>query len=321
MTRAESAGLVGLLVLLGAGWGITQPLAKLAVSTGHAALGLVVWQLAISGVLCGALLKLIGRGLPLTRPALGLYLAVALVGTILPNSASYEAARHLPSGLISILLSTIPMLAFPIALALGLDRFRPRRLAGLGCGLAGVLLIVGPEASLPDPAMLAWVPIALIAPAFYAFEGNFLARWGRPEVDPVQLLCGASIVGVAIALPVALATGRTVAFPAPSDWSLAETALVGSSVVHCIVYASYFWMIGRAGPVFSAQVSYLVTGFGVLWAKLLLGESYSAWVWGAMGLMFVGLFLVQPRPKLAAVLPQDGTLDSAAPQLQDGPRP
>jgi hypothetical protein len=40
-----------------------------------------------------------------------------------------------------------------------------------------------------------------------------------------------------------------------------------------------------------------------------------------MGLMFVGLFLVQPRPKLAAVLPQDGTLDSAAPQLQDGPRP
>jgi hypothetical protein len=27
----------------------------------------------------------------------------------------------------------------------------------------------------------------------------------------------------------------------------------------------------------------------------LLGESYSGWVWAALGLMMLGLFLVQPR--------------------------
>ena len=42
-------------------------------------------------------------------------------------------------------------------------------------------------------------------------------------------------------------------------------------------------------------MSYLVTGFGVIWAIVLLGERYSGWVWGAMALMFAGLFLVQPR--------------------------
>ena len=60
-------------------------------------------------------------------------------------------------------------------------------------------------------------------------------------------------------------------------------------------------MVGRAGAVFAAQASYLVTGFGVIWAMLLLGERYSGWVWAAMALMFAGLFMVQPRRSLVLV--------------------
>ena len=66
-------------------------------------------------------------------------------------------------------------------------------------------------------------------------------------------------------------------------------------VIHAFVYSGYVWLVGRAGPSFAAQVSYLVTGFGVIWAMVLLGESYSLWVWAALGIMFVALFLVQPR--------------------------
>ena len=98
------------------------------------------------------------------RPALLVYLLIALIGTVLPNSTSYEAARHLPAGLISILLSLVPLFAFPIALALGNEKFSVARAAGLGLGLAGVILIVAPEASLPERAMVAFIPIALIAP-------------------------------------------------------------------------------------------------------------------------------------------------------------
>ena len=47
-------------------------------------------------------------------------------------------------------------------------------------------------------------------------------------------------------------------------------ALVSASVVHVLVYATYVWLVGQAGAVFTAQVSYLVTGFGLLWAWLLL---------------------------------------------------
>ena len=55
------------------------------------------------------------------------------------------------------------MFAFPMALALGNERFAWGRLAGLCLGLTGVLLIVMPEASLPERAMVIFIPLALIA--------------------------------------------------------------------------------------------------------------------------------------------------------------
>ena len=82
-------------------------------------------------------------------------------------------------------------------------------------------------------------------------------------------------------------------------FGIAEWSLIASSLIHVLVYAGYVWLVGRAGPVFAVQVSYLVTGFGFAWAILLLNESFSPFIWAALGLVFVGLFLVQPRLKAA----------------------
>lgn len=303
----RSAPLIGMLVLLGAGWGMTQPLSKIAVSEGYRHFGLVFWQLLIGSVLLGAANIARGRPLPMTGRHLRFYALIAVIGTVLPNSASYQAAVYLPAGVISILLSMVPIFAFPIALALAIDRFSWQRMAGLMAGFAGVLFLVAPEASLPDPAMAVFLPLALIAPAFYAFEGNVVARWGTLGLDPVQVLAGASLVGAALALPLALASGHFIDPRGP--WGAPDGALVAMAMIHAVVYSGYVWLVGRAGAVFAAQVSYLVTGFGVLWAMLLLGERYSGYVWLAMAVMFVGLFLVQPRrnPALAEPAPRAQT--------------
>ena len=290
------------LLIIGAGWGLTVPLSKIAVSTGHGHFGLIFWQLAI-GVAFMALVQAVRGRLALRTDAAALkvYTVIALIGTVIPNTASFQALAQLPSGLISVLLSTVPMLAFPIALALRVELFSLRRLAGLTLGLIGVLVLVLPEASLPEAGMLAWIPVALVAPVFYAFEGNYVARWGIAGLDAVEVLCGASLVGAAIALPLALGSGQFIDPRGP--WGAAEWALVGASVIHVSVYAGYVWLVGRAGPVFAVQVSYLVTGFGVLWALVLLGESYSVWFWLAMALILAGVAVVQPRAG-------DGTLDA-----------
>lgn len=296
--RRETAYLFLVLACMGAGWGMTQPLSKIAVSEGYRHFGLIFWQLAIGAAILGVIQFWRGVKLRLDRDALFFYTLIALVGTIIPNSASYEAIRHLPSGLTSILLSMVPIFAFPIALMLGNERFDAQRFLGLVVGLIGVLLIIGPEASLPERAAVIFVPVALISSLFYAMEGNIVARWGTSGLTPIEVLYGASLIGTLLALPLALGSGQFID-PRP-PWGLPDVALVLASLIHVTVYTLYVWMVGRAGPVFAVQVSYLVTGFGVLWAILILDESYSGWVWSAMGVMMIGMFLVQPRPTLEA---------------------
>ena len=117
------------------------------------------------------------------------------------------------------------------------------------------------------------------------------------------------MVGAVIALPLALVSGQWID-PRP-PYGAPDWALIGSSVIHALVYSGYVWMVDRAGSVFAAQVSYLVTGFGVIWAMLLLAERYSGWVWAAMALMFAGLFLVQPRQRAALVVIREAGQDGA----------
>lgn len=297
MTARQVALYTLILVVAGAGWGVTQPLSKIAVSTGHGPFGLIFWQMLIGAVAMAVLLALRGRPLPLNRAAFRVYLVIALIGTLLPNSAGYVAIAHLPSGFMSVLLSLVPLYAFPIALMLGLERFAARRLVGLLTGLAGIALLVLPEASLPDRAALIWVPVALVSGLCYACEGNIVARWGTAGLGPSQVLCGASALGAALILPVALATGQ---FISPlAGFGPPEQALAAASLVHVAVYTAYVWLVGRAGPVFAVQVSYLVTGFGVFWAMLILGETYAPYFWAAMALVLVGVFLVQPRRQRA----------------------
>ncbi|AZQ69671.1 DMT family transporter [Silicimonas algicola] len=296
----RTAGLYAALALMGAGWGLSQPLSKIAVGGGHGTLGLMVWQLVIAATLLTAVQAALGARLRTDRAALLVYAAVALTGTVIPNAFSFEAVRHLPSGLVSILLSLVPIFAFPLALALRTERYSPVRAAGLLLGLAGVLMIVGPEASLPDRAMIVFVPLALVAPFFYALEGNIVAKWGTAGLTPVGVLHGAVLLSLVLVVPMAFATGQWID-PRP-PWGAPEAALVLSSVINIAVYTGYVWMVGRAGAVFAVQVSYLVTGFGVLWAMAILSETFSPWVWAAMAVMLLGTVLVQPKKAGASLL-------------------
>lgn len=300
LARRDVVFLSGVLVILGAGWGVTLPLTKIAVSSGYKHFGLIFWQLAIGAAFMAAICAARGTAFPKGRRQLGICAMVALVGTILPNSASYQAAVHLPAGILSILLSMVPMWAFPIALAMGQDRFSWRRFGGLCCGLCGVLLIAAPGAQAMGLPLF-WVVVGLISGFCYGLEGNLVAKVGTAGMDPFQVLFGASVLGAVCVLPVTVLSGQWIG-PA-AVLTLEGQAQVLASLIHVSVYAGYVWMVGRAGAVFTVQVSYLVTGFGVLWAKLILGEAYAPGIWAALLLMLAGMYLVQPRAKVVLAGP------------------
>ena len=282
--------LVLVLVLLGLGWGATQSLGKMATATGHQPLGLIFWQLAVGAVVLGAVSALRGKGLVLTRPALRFYVIIALIGTIIPSVSFYAAVVHLPAGIMSILIATVPMIAFPMALLLGIDRLSRARVAGLALGLLGVALIASPGGGAVN---LGWVAVAMVGPLFYAIEATWVARNGTAGMDALQAMFGVSLVGAVIAAPLALGSGQWVT---PLTPGRPELALVIMATVHALVYAAYVWLAGQAGSVFASQSAYLVTGTGVIWAMVLLGEKFAPLVWLALASMLAGVALVRPRP-------------------------
>ncbi len=282
----------GVLVFMALIWGAVFPITKIAVSTGYKPFGIMVWQMVIGIALSAAFLLLRGKRLNFSRKNLPIYIGVALLGTVLPNYFSYTASAELPAGIISILIALVPLFSMPIALLMGFERFNWLRLLGALSGAVALLLLIGPEASLPDPSKFWFVLLMAGAPLLYGLEGNFLTYMGERGLDATQTLFGATVIALACALPLALLTGQWINPAQP--WGVPEWAIPAGAVLNITAYILYVWLIHRAGPVFSSQVAYLVTGWGVLISIVFLGESYSIWVWAAMGLMLLGVALVRP---------------------------
>lgn len=284
-----------IICLLGMGiaWGLSMPMTKLAVSTGHGHFGIIVWQMVLVAILMGIPLLLRPRNSGVKLRHLRLLIFVAFFGTMIPNSMSYIAAGELPSGVMAIIMSLIPMSSLPIALMLGLEGFEWKRLSGLIFGAIAMVVLIGPSTSLPNPAAAPFVLVAALATLCYGLEGNYVAKFGLDGLDAIQVLFYSSLLGLLIITPTAVVTGQ---FYNPfAAFGVPEYALIVSSLGHGIAYACYIWLVGRTGPVFAAQVSYIVTIAGVGLSILLLGESYSGYIWLALGLVMIGLFLVQPK--------------------------
>ena len=286
---------MALLVALGVGWGSTQPLGKIAASTGHPPFGLIFWQTVIMVVVLGALMVSLGLRSAFNRKALIFFGVVAVLGTIIPNASFYISVARLPAGIMSILISTVPLIAFPMAMLVGADRFGWQRLGGLLLGMVGVALIVLPRASLPDPAMVAFLPLAMVGPFFYAVEGVFVSRFGTGSMHPIAAMFGTMVLVLILLVPILAVTGQ---FYVPSlPLETADLALILSSSMSGILYATYVGLAVRAGAVFATQTSYIVTVAGIAWASLLLGERFSAFVLVGATVLLLGVSLVQPRSR------------------------
>ena len=281
------------LVLIGAIWGAVFPITKIAVSTGYKPFGIMVWQMAIGIVFSGLLLVARGRAPHFRREHLPVYVGIALLGTVLPNYFSYTASAELPAGIISIIIALVPLFSMPIALLMGFERFAWVRLMGAMLGAVALVLLVGPEASLPDPSKYVFVLLMAVAPLLYGMEGNFLTYMGERGLDAPQTLFGATLLSFFVAMPIAAVSGQ---WMSPLIvWSAVEWAVAVSAVLNISAYIGYVWLVRRAGPVFGSQVAYLVTGWGVMISMVFLGETYSHWVWLALALMLMGVALVRPR--------------------------
>jgi drug/metabolite transporter (DMT)-like permease len=236
--------MLGALAAIGAAWGLTLPLIRIAVSTGHQPLGLILWQKLIMLAMLAALLAAMRKPLPRFRGNLGLFAVVAVFGAVLPGYFTFLTADDLPAGVRAIIVALVPMFVLPMALALGFERPDPRRAAGVLLGAGAVVLIVLPGAGVTAAIGLAPVLLALISPLSYAVEANYLAWRGARGLHPFQVLFGASVVGIALTWPLAETTGQMVR---PVAWGAAEWAMLAAGAERARLFG--LRLADRAGRV------------------------------------------------------------------------
>jgi drug/metabolite transporter (DMT)-like permease len=280
-----------LLTMIGALWGSFYVLIKIGTTGGIAPSAYLFWF----GLGAGTVLLVIGI-VRRSRPRLGWQffrycLVVGLIRFGIANVVFYSTQERLPVGVMALIMAMVPIFTQTISIATRLERLSWQRVVGILCGFAGVVLIVAPKGSLPDPSLIPWVLFGLIAPFMHASGYVLLSERSRPpHADSLAIGCGTLVAAALWVLPFSLWRGEFHMLWPPFD--RAEYALIAHMILAGLNFYAIFELIRIAGPTFMSQANSLSVCFGVVFGMVLFGETHTLFVWAAIPLVLGGVALV-----------------------------
>ena len=282
-----------ILIVLGLGWGLSFTLGKIAITAGGTPIGLTFWQSLFSGFILLAYVFFRHGKIIIPKIMFLTIVIITFLSVVIPNIIFYACVEHLDAGVLSISVSVIPLFTYLIALGLKMDKFKVRRVIGLITGFCALLILILPEHSLPDKRDIPWVLLALNCALCYALENIYIDRLALQNFGPIRLVCAVSFVSAIITFLLSLVMDQFFILQPTNLYLFIST--LGLGFISATAYSIFIYLIGRAGSVFSSQVGYLVTFFGVVWGIIILGESHSVFVWISLAMIMMGIFLVQPK--------------------------
>lgn len=285
-----------MLAVTGIGTGLTFSLNRIATVDGIPFVPYVFWSCLLSAsILIG--LCIVRRSYPVLRwKHLRTYLIIGILGMAFPVTILAFVAPNVPASVVALGMTLSPMMTYVMALALSMEKFRWFGVGGIVLGLIGVLLIVVPRASLPDPGMALWVAISLLAPLCFALCAICAAKFRPTEARSVAVAAGVQLIAALCLVPVMIVVDGWWFFN--TEFGEGEWALVAASVFYAIFWLCFFEIVRLAGPVFFSISNYVATISGVVWGLIIFGEALSPWIWGALAFMLSGLYLLSMRDSL-----------------------
>ena len=282
-----------ILIILGLGWGLSFTLGKIAITAGGTPIGLTFWQSLFSGLILLIYVFFRHGKIIIPKTMFLPIIIITFLSVVIPNIIFYACVAYLDAGVLSISVSVIPLFTYLIALGLKMDKFKVRRVLGLITGFCALLILILPENSLPDKRDIPWVLLALNCALCYALENIYIDRLALQNFGPIRLVCAVSFVSAIITFLLSLVMDQFFILQPTNIYLFIST--LGLGFISATAYSIFIYLIGRAGSVFSSQVGYLVTFFGVVWGIIILGESHSVFVWISLAMIMMGIFLVQPK--------------------------
>lgn len=281
-----------LFSLVGVLWGIPYLFMKVAVEELSIAV-IVFSRLAIGAALLVPIAIHQGAFRNI-RPHMKNVLFYAILEMVIPWTLITNAQRSLSSGVVALLVATVPIWATLFAHHTGDSTAAHRvRIIGIAIGLIGIVLIVGIESVSDFNNSWALLQV-LIAAAAYAWATNMISR----KVTDVP---GVAINGIAMTAsallfaPFALAN---VPLTAPS--LNAVLATIGLGVLSSgIAFWVFFIVLDEIGPARASLVVYPNTAVAVLLGVILLDEPITLAILVGLPLVLVGSFFASRKPKNA----------------------
>ena len=284
-----------LLILLGTLWGTGYSIARFAMTNGVPPLGYSFWQSLGPAVIIGLIACFRTQPVTLTVARSRFYLISGLTGIVIPNTTMYFAAPHLPAGILAIIVNTVPIIAYPLALMSHLETFNWQRMLGVCLAVCGLIFIILPKSSLPSPEMVPWVLSTLITPISFAICSIYVARYRPVDSDSLSLSAGMLIFSSLLLIPVVFFTNNFYTFHIPlrlPDWVIVLEIILSS-----IGYILFFQLIKIAGPVYYSLVDTIVVLTGLFWGYIIFDEQLNRWTVSAVLLILFALLLVTRQQK------------------------
>jgi drug/metabolite transporter (DMT)-like permease len=251
-------------------WGSTFLLIKIAVNAGVPPMYVGLWR-CVFGATTLWVMVLVGRmRMPRDRAVWGHTAVVALLLNTVPFPLFAFGETKISSVLAGVWNATVPLATLVFVLVLLPDeRPSPRRLAGMGTGFLGVLVVLGVwngvEAG-PLIGTLACLGATTCYGAAFAYTRRFLA--GRPEsatvLSTAQVTWGALHLGIVAPL--------VAGAPHWPGWGAAAALIVLGALGTGLAYRLNFTVIRAAGSTVASTVTYLTPLFSTVLGAVFLLE-------------------------------------------------
>lgn len=228
-----------------------------------------------------------------------------LVGLMLPtvgNGGVTVAETHVPSGLVALLVGTIPLwMALLGSFGPAGVPLRARSIAGLASGFAGIALLIGPGA-LPRGASLH--PGYALIPVLGALSWSFGSLWARRVVMPRSPIVGAGVgmlVGGLSLVALGLVSGEGARLQLASVRPQALLALLYLATFGSVIaFTAYVWLLGAVSPTAISTYAFVNPIVAMALGWLFAGEALTMRALFAAGLVIVAVVLIITTPATRA---------------------
>jgi len=197
------------------------------------------------------------------------------------------SALHLPAGYAALLTVTSVLFGAFASAWMKEETLTSGKLLGCMVGFAGAALVVRLGPVQPTPTLVTSAIVCIGGSALSGISTPFLKR-AITRMEPLTITAGMHATAVVLLLPGAVYDWPQATFTLKA---VAAVALMGSTTSG-LAYWMYMRIMRHVPPVAALSSTFMITGFGVMWAILFLDEATGPALYAGGALILVASMLV-----------------------------